>query len=113
MPRNVKFVRFPILGNYGVRIEIAKDLAKAIKRARLETIEVGEFTDAMACYREKQATTFIFIKPNASNGTIAHEAYHAVCHLMKYTGVDLENEVVAYHLGYLVNKISRMWRRKQ
>jgi hypothetical protein len=39
-------------------------------------------------------------------GTIAHESWHAVRQMLDYCGANYENEVVAYHLGYLVNQIT-------
>lgn len=48
----------------------------------------------------------IHLKPNAAIGTIAHEAYHAVVGMMKFVGATHENEVIAYHLGYIVDKIA-------
>jgi hypothetical protein len=39
-------------------------------------------------------------------GTIAHEAWHVVYAVFKYMGVKLsDDEAVAYHLGYVVQKI--------
>jgi len=48
---------------------------------------------------------FIFLRPKASPGTVAHESWHAVRYMLRWACADLEEEVVAYYLGYLVNKI--------
>lgn len=52
--------------------------------------------------------TYLFISPNACNGTIAHECYHAICNLFKYIDADHEEEIFAYHLSYLVDEIERV-----
>ena len=52
--------------------------------------------------------TYLFINPNAGNGTIAHECYHAICNLFKYVDAEHEEEIFAYHLSYLVDEIERL-----
>lgn len=47
----------------------------------------------------------IHLRPNSPIGDIAHESYHAISGLMRWLGAKHEDEVIAYHLGYLVDKI--------
>ena len=43
-----------------------------------------------------------------SNSTVAHECWHAIHRMFRYAGAELENEAVAYHLGYLVRRVTRL-----
>jgi hypothetical protein len=52
------------------------------------------------------------LKPNVTEGTIAHESWHAILNMLVRVGADLDNEVVAYHLGYLVDEIVKLKRSK-
>lgn len=48
---------------------------------------------------------FILYDEGVSVGTIAHEAWHGVYDMLKHIGAELDNEVVAYCLGYAVDQI--------
>ena len=37
--------------------------------------------------------------------TVAHECLHAVWAMVKWTGARLDEEIVAYHLGFLVGRV--------
>ena len=50
--------------------------------------------------------TVIIIQPDANAGTIAHECWHCVRQMLLHMGATLDNEVVAYHLGYVVNRVT-------
>lgn len=66
---------------------------------------------AAACTWEADAnagisTTIVFKKFTVEN--VAHEAYHAICDMLKHVGVPLNHEnqeSVAYPPGYLVEQI--------
>ena len=72
----------------------------------------NEHCDAMTLHNDGPVI-FVFLKSSASVGTIAHESWHAVRHMLGTLGVDLDSETVAYHLGYLVDKIFRFMRGKR
>jgi hypothetical protein len=57
-------------------------------------------------------TTVIVIPLNASAGTIAHEAWHSIHRMLVHLGAGLDNETVAYHLGYLVDGITQFKNKK-
>jgi hypothetical protein len=51
---------------------------------------------------------YIFINPDTSNDTIAHECFHMVFQIMDYIGSSLSeesNEIYAYHLGHIVKEV--------
>lgn len=62
-----------------------------------------------ACTMTAASRTYLFFKKkDATPGTIAHEAWHAIYHMLKdFAGAEIEDETVAYHLGYLVDQISQ------
>jgi len=107
-------VEFPVFSDFIVHVEIARNFEKAVKKypsiADLSQKE-DEEADALTVYDGGQIC-FIFLKSNVSVGTIAHEAFHAVEHMMKRFDVKLKGETPAYHLGYLVNQIFRFVRNK-
>jgi hypothetical protein len=108
-------VEFPVFSDFIVHIEITSDIVKSIKKypgvADLAE-EADNEADAVTVYDNGQIC-FIFLHHNVTVGTIAHEAFHVIEHMMKRFGVDLEGEAVAYHLGYLVDKIFRFIRGKR
>ena len=115
MKSKITVIEFPVLSNYQIHVEVTSDLKKALaKYPQTKNIYEEEdiTTDAMAVHVNNDGTSFIFLPPNASAGTIAHECWHVVRRMMDYLGIELGNEVVAYYLGYLVNRIFRFTRGK-
>ena len=110
-------IEFAIFSNYAIRVEFADDLVKAAKRYKDIADSVSEEedsdADAMTIY-DGSTTSYIFLQPGRTYGTIAHEALHAVNHMMKKLGIkeDKRNEVTAYHLGFVVDSIVA-FRKKQ
>lgn len=54
-----------------------------------------------------QPFTDLFLPLDVTPDTIAHESWHAVRRMLLYCGAELDNEVVAYHLGFFVRNINR------
>lgn len=102
-------MHFPVMSNYKVTVVIADDLKSAAyyiaDRDYLKDPNPGEGAEAFTITQPTGGYSIIYIKPNAGMGTIAHESYHAVCGIMKMIGADEEHEVVAYHLGFIVDAI--------
>ena len=101
-----RVVRFPIFSDYTVHIIFTKDI-KESNIKRYGSFNVG---DCDACHRSSNnGHAHLFFKlGDCSSGNIAHEAWHAIHSLfIDFAGVGvMENEVVAYHLGHLVQEIS-------
>jgi len=92
------------LYRYNVYVVFAENATKA-KAARFPELseDVG---DAYTLTVKDEADTTLIFEYNASPGIIAHEVWHAVRRLMSWIGaIDLENEVTAYHIDYLVDEI--------
>jgi hypothetical protein len=99
-------IEFPVFGDYIVHVEEGKDFVAMGQKYKIEGIEDTDQTcDGLTVHKKGVGFSFIFFKPNPCFGNIAHEAYHAVRHMLRWSGCDLDNETVAYHLGYVVNCI--------
>lgn len=112
MDNKIKKVRFPALCNYLVHVEFTADIAKTLlKYPETRNVDMTSCTTGLAIHVRDDAHSFLFIYHKSNAGTIAHESWHVVRRMMEFADVDLENEVVAYHLGYLVNQVTDFQRR--
>ena len=103
-----KIIEFPVFGYniyavYTEDIQTSRDkranLIGALDEVLLPTV------DGMHSYNKLNTEGWIFFTPFSSTGTIAHECFHALWQMFEYFGANLENEIVAYHLGYLLDII--------
>ncbi len=107
-------IEFPVFSYYIVHVEITSDVKKAMQKyEHTKCVPEEEITDAMSIHVSNANVSFIFLKYNSSVGTIAHESWHVVSRMMKYMGVDIDSETVAYHLGYLTDEVFRFLRGKK
>ena len=103
----IKTVKFSVLNDYKVKIVLTRNLDKALKSYK-HTTDVnsgGETTGGITVHVDCERLSYVFIPYGSSTGSMAHEAYHAIRHMLEECSIELENEVVAYHLGYLMNEI--------
>jgi hypothetical protein len=107
-------IEFPVFSDFIIHVETSNDFDKTLRKYPcIEHMQGNnENCDAMTCHG-CGPVIFIFLKPNASVGTIAHESWHAIRAMFKTLDIDLDSETVAYHLGYLVNQIFRFMRGKK
>ena len=106
-------VNFPVFSNYEMRVSVTSDFRKALNaNPQTKKVETDDSDMAFCVHIADQAVTYIFLKPDADLGTIAHECWHAVREMMKFVGAD-DNETVAYHLGYLVKKVHKLVHRRK
>jgi hypothetical protein len=54
---------------------------------------------------------YLFLPPVFDPDTVAHETYHLIDYMMDRLGVQepRDGEIMAYHLGYVVGKISEVY----
>jgi len=104
------FLPFPVFSGYKITVVIAHDIKSAAyyiaDRDYLKDPNPGEGCEAFTISQPMGGYSIIYLKPDAGMGTIAHESYHAVCAMMKMIGAAEEHEIVAYHLGFLVDAIT-------
>jgi hypothetical protein len=64
-------------------------------------------TRAMHSALDEWPESYLFLEFNTDIGFIVHEAYHAVWRIMEFIGAKHEEEIMAYHLGWLTREIVR------
>jgi hypothetical protein len=96
-----KIVVFPIFADYKVRIVVTDDLQKSWD-ARIH--DAYDAADTEALFGACDSGSALFFHREATVGTIAHESWHAIRYMLLESGAELDNEVVAYHLAYLVDR---------
>ena len=100
---------------YDVQICLAKSILKErntpanIKRfdGRFDYDGAGLYS-----FNQDKGVGTIFLVYNTDAGTIAHECWHCVKRMFEYVGAHLDNELVAYTLGYLVNEVNKLKQKK-
>jgi hypothetical protein len=100
-------VRFEPWSAFKVYVIFTDDLAKArVARYGSAGVAAEEGTAALFT-RGNGGYGHLFLHPDSCARIIAHECWHAVWWMFKWAGVaDWDNETCAYHLGYLVGKVS-------
>lgn len=91
--------------NYRVYIVITSSVQlSAAKRG----VPVGDVVGAFHMTPDNGALTSQIVLPlDADPAVVAHEAFHCVWHIMQAIGAQMENEVMAYTLTYLITEILR------
>ena len=99
------WLTFNVLARYQVRIIFSNDVRKsAIKRIGHDPIDKD--ADAFVYHLRDTGMSYIFLPLDATEHMVAHEAWHIVFRMFHYVHVqDMDDEMVAYHLGHLVEKI--------
>lgn len=100
-------ITFPVFG-YQVRVIFSADVQKTCRRLRENP---GECEACFIC-REDLPHGYIVFHLAPDEGTIAHEASHAVQEMFRRAGAKRDEEVFAYHLGFLVERIHKFIRKK-
>ena len=103
-----KSIKFPIFVNYTVNIIVTNDKQKSLKKIanKYKLVIDQDHFEALSINVSDYSTSFLLFGENPSVGTIAHEVWHTVRHmLVEWVGAGLDNEVVAYHLGYLTQQV--------
>ena len=56
-------------------------------------------------YSKSRPTSHVFLPVYADSNQIVHECYHVVSNMFRWIEAEHEEEVFAYHLGYLVQQV--------
>lgn len=101
-----RVINFAVWSNYDVHVIFTDSIATS-RKERYGTVGQGEDAGALHTSGVGGHSHLFFKIEHCPSGVIAHESWHAVyCLMTEWAGVkDLDNETVAYHLGYLVQKI--------
>jgi hypothetical protein len=102
-------VEFTIF-DYFVQIVVTDDIVKSRnKRAPMlgsTYTEIGT-TKGLHSYNDGLSNAYLFLNPDTDAGTIAHECFHAIHRMFKRIGAEIEEEITAYYLGYLVLEVTK------
>lgn len=103
-----KIIEFPVFG-YWMHIIYTDDIQTSREKHADQIGAMDEILmssiDGMHSNNKIKPDGWIFFTPESSTGTIAHEVFHSLWAMFKFYGAKLENEIVAYHLGYMLDKI--------
>lgn len=97
-------VRFPVFNNHEVRVIVSRDIKRTGYRLG---IDLADCRAAFVSDPEKCRRSWLVLGDLRDAGTVAHESSHAVRHMLKESGVRLDDETFAYHLDYLVRRIHK------
>lgn len=101
-----KVVYFPVL-DYTVTIVVTEDMQKS-RDNRSEQVGhkyiVPPPVQAFHSYHNDRGRSWLFFKPQATAGTVAHECSHAIHRMFEWICAEIEIELFAYHLGYLTDE---------
>lgn len=100
-------VAFPVFNGYEIRVILSRDIAGTCRRLQ------AEHSPCDACFVPGQHGGWLVFGPNPDEGTIAHEASHAIQALFRGVGARRDEEIFAYHLDYLVQRIHKFIKRGQ
>lgn len=95
---------------YDLRLIVTTDIVASEKKLREKyndycTKPVASIrTGAMAIHSRDLSIMHILMPYRCDVGYIAHEVWHIVRSLLLYSGATLDNEVVAYYIGWLVRE---------
>jgi hypothetical protein len=105
---------FPVFHNYTVCVVVTSDIAKAMSEyphLRSCAEEGGEKDPCV--FTSNSHRCYMFLPLHASVRTIAHECWHAIKAIFGFVDISLDHECVAYHLGYLTQKVYSFVHRKE
>lgn len=109
-------IRFPVF-DYIVHLIVTDDVTASRQKFDYELGSYDHDAHTIGMYSwpdNNNAVGYLFLDSALINyGTIAHEAWHCVRIVLERAGAKLENEVVAYHLEYIVNEIHKFLQKKK
>lgn len=97
------WVTFEIMANYHVRLILTDDLLKSATRTGSRP---DGPSDAFCFHIKGESRSYIFLKLDSAESTVAHECWHIVHRVLTWCNVkDMDDEIVAYHLDYMVEQV--------
>lgn len=99
----MQFINFPVFG-YSIGVVFSTDVIRSIYDYHKNQHDLSD-TAAAHVGITGSGRSHLFFDFKAEPGIIAHESWHAVYRMFEYEGMKLDDEAVAYHLGYLVKEV--------
>lgn len=109
-PRNPQTsIKFPVFNDHVIKVLVVSNMERTGRAINADLSGcVAAFVEDLDNVRLSRIVFSNDLSPN----TIAHEAAHAIRHMLKVSGVRVDDEVFAYHLGHLVGEIHKFLERK-
>ncbi len=107
---NRTVIHFPVF-DYKVHVELSTNLKRSEERIKRQLDKVSVVVEeditrgGVHLSHIDLSESWLVLPYRAAPSTIAHESWHVVYRMLTRMGAGLDNETVAYHIGYLVNKI--------
>ncbi len=95
---------------YVIFTDSLEETAKSLKKQGLldKHTEINDRdTGAFHVKFSNESFSYLIFKIGADSNHITHESYHAVCTMFKWIGATHEEELFAYHLGYIVREVTK------
>ncbi len=108
-------IELPIF-NYQIDVVYTDNISES-RQARNYLIgapdsELSKLVDGLHSYNELTPRGVIFFTKETTIGVIAHEIFHAIWRMFKYIGAKNENEVFAYHLSWILDRVLEFKKEK-
>jgi len=101
-------IEFPIF-DYTLEVIFTDDLndSREKRSDKLGALPspIGKTVDGLHCYNEQYPESVIFLLNTTTVGVIAHEIYHFIRRMFRWIDAQPEEEVIAYHLTYVLDKV--------
>lgn len=97
---------------YTIHLVVSSDVQKSLPFYRHlfegKAIEAKKNSFAITVV-DKGNSNVLMLMPQGKVGasTVCHECFHAIHHILQDSGVEFEEEVYAYSLGHLVDKVGK------
>ena len=99
------WVTFDVLADYQVRLIFTNDLMKSAHERLGSTPDAG-VTDGFVFNCKGKGLSYLFLRLDAPENSVAHESWHIVHRMFEWCGVrDYDDEIVAYHIDHMVEKV--------
>lgn len=105
-------IPIPTFGGYVINVVFTPNMQVSAKH-RFGYVPIrmrnAEFAKAFHKVHDEDGEATLFFPMDPKPEYIAHESWHAIRYMLEdWAGASLENETVAYHLGYLVGIIHEL-----
>lgn len=108
MKERVGKIEFTIF-DYNISIVVTDDIVKSRNnRSHLLGSLYHDHggTKGLHSCNEDISGAYLFFNRDTTHEIIAHESFHAVYRMFKWIGAEIEEELMAYYLGYTVQQVT-------
>lgn len=108
----VEFIVF----DYLVQIVVTDDIVQSRNnRSHMIGHRLKEkgVTLGLHSYNEEHSNCYLFFTENADANVIAHECFHAIHRMFEWIEAKIEEEITAYHLGYLIGEVTKFVKKSK